>query len=152
MQKHKACIFCDPESVISTMPRLQENIISCVAAFTQDAAAEALGCKELRRESILRMKEQYEVRRNVFSAGINGTGKLSVRRPRGAFYLFVNTSRSGIDDVAFCEQLLEKENALASPGSAFGNMGRNYVRFSYAASMNDIEEAVRRIQHFVANM
>lgn len=144
--------ICGPERVIGTMPKLQENNISCVSAFVQDAATEALMQKEASRENVQRMKEQYEMRRNVFCDGINRADRLSVQMPRGAFYLFVNTSETGIDDVSFCERLLEEENVLASPGSAFGKMGRNFVRFSYATSLENIEEGVKRIQRFTARL
>ena len=141
--------ICGPADVIGVMPKLQENNISCVASFVQDAAAAALRNKEAGNENIRKMKKEYQRRRDVFCEGINSIEKLSVKVPKGAFYLFVNIEKTGLSSQEFCERLLESKNVLCSPGSAFGDMGNNFVRFSYATSMDNILEGIDRIRKFV---
>ena len=141
--------ICGPADVIGVMPKLQENNISCVASFVQDAAAAALRNKEAGNENIRKMKKEYQRRRDVFCEGINSIEKLSVKVPKGAFYLFVNIEKTGLSSQEFCERLLESKNVLCSPGSAFGDMVNNFVRFSYATSMDNILEGIDRIRKFV---
>ncbi len=144
--------ICGPADVIGVMPKLQENNISCVASFVQDAAAAALRNKEAGNENIRKMKKEYQRRRDVFCEGINSIEKLSVKVPKGAFYLFVNIEKTGLSSQEFCERLLESKNVLCSPGSAFGDMGNNFVRFSYATSMDNILEGIDRIRKFVEEL
>ena len=144
--------ICGPADVIGVMPKLQENNISCVASFVQDAAAAALRNQEAGNENIRKMKKEYQRRRDVFCEGINSIEKLSVKVPKGAFYLFVNIEKTGLSSQEFCERLLESKNVLCSPGSAFGDMGNNFVRFSYATSMDNILEGIDRIRKFVEEL
>ena len=76
--------------------------------------------------------------------------KISVVKPKGAFYLFVNIKETGLTSEEFCIRLLEEQNVLTSPGSAFGTMGEGYIRISYATSMDTIKEGLKRIRAFVA--
>lgn len=141
--------ICGPADVIGVMPKLQENNISCVASFVQDAAVVALQNKEVGKENVQTMKKEYQKRRDVFCEGINAIEKLSVKVPKGAFYLFVNIEKTGLSSQEFCEKLLETKNVLCSPGSAFGKMGDQFVRFSYATSMENILIGIDRIKEFV---
>lgn len=69
--------------------------------------------------------------------------------PGGAFYAFPDISATGLTSEDFAEQLLMEEKVAVVPGSAFGNSGRGYIRCSYAASVDDLGEAFRRMSNFV---
>ena len=142
--------ICGPKEVISQMPKLQENVVSCISAFIQDAAAEALRDKKRSDECVKAMRDEYRRRRDVFVDGLNSIDKISVVKPKGAFYLFVNIKETGLTSEEFCIRLLEEQNVLTSPGSAFGAMGEGYIRISYATSMDTIKEGLKRIRAFVA--
>jgi aspartate/methionine/tyrosine aminotransferase len=90
------------------------------------------------------MVEQFKRRRDVIVKRLNEIG-LRCLNPEGAFYAFVNTSNHG-NDVEFTERLLKEAYIVVTPGSAFGLAGKNYVRFSFAASIEDILEGMGRIE------
>lgn len=69
--------------------------------------------------------------------------------PRGAFYVFASVASTGMDGEEFAEKLLKEQKVAVVPGVAFGAAGKNFVRASYAASMKQLSEAVRRIQAFI---
>jgi len=69
--------------------------------------------------------------------------------PHGAFYAFPNIAVTGMDDETFAQQLLSEERVAVVPGSAFGAGGEGFVRCSYATAYEKIEEALRRIEHFM---
>ena len=136
-----------PEAIISNIPKLQENICSCVPAFVQHGAACAL--REC-AEDVARMNAEYRKRRDVIAAGINAIPGLHTVIPDGAFYLFVNIKETGLTSEEFAERLLEEGHVALSPGSAFGPSGEGFVRMSYATSIEKIEEGLRRIAAWVA--
>ncbi len=72
--------------------------------------------------------------------------------PQGAFYVFPNISSTGLDSESFAKQLLQEKRVAVVPGTAFGSNGENYIRCSYAVSMDDIEEAMSRISNFISNI
>lgn len=143
---------CGPREIITLMPKLQENVVSCIAAFIQDAAAEALRDKKRSDEAVKAMRDEYRKRRDLFVEGINNIDKISVVKPKGAFYLFVNIKETGLTSEEFCTRLLEEQNVLTSPGSAFGAMGEGYIRISYATSVDTIQEGLKRIRAFVETL
>lgn len=143
---------CGPREIITLMPKLQENVVSCIAAFIQDAAAEALRDKKRSDEAVKAMRDEYRKRRDLFVEGINNIDRISVVKPKGAFYLFVNIKETGLTSEEFCTRLLEEQNVLTSPGSAFGAMGEGYIRISYATSMETIREGLKRIRAFVETL
>ena len=69
--------------------------------------------------------------------------------PLGAFYIFPSIKSTGITSDEFCEQLLVSEKVLVVPGNAFGDCGEGFIRVCYASSMDDIIEALKRIERFV---
>jgi len=81
--------------------------------------------------------------------GLNEIG-LDCFEPRGAFYAFPSVERTGLSSEEFSERLLMEEEVAVVPGNAFGAGGEGYVRCSYTASMSDIEEALNRMERFVA--
>ena len=134
-----------PAAIVTNIPKVQENLCSCVPAFVQRGAAAAL--RECEAD-VLAMNRQYKARRDRICAGINAIPKLSARVPEGAFYLFVNIKETGLTSEEFAMRLLEEGHVALSPGSAFGPSGEGFVRLSYATSLDKIDEGVRRIAAF----
>ena len=69
--------------------------------------------------------------------------------PEGAFYVFPSIKTTGMTSQEFCEKLLDEENLALVPGDAFGQAGEDYVRISYAYSLEQIKEAIGRLEHFL---
>ena len=132
-----------PENIVSNIPKIQENICSCVPAFVQKGAAHAL---RFCRADIDRMNAQYRKRRDLIYEGINAIPGLGAVLPDGAFYLFVNIKETGLSSEEFALKLLEEARVALSPGSAFGPSGEGFVRMSYSTSIENIEEGLRRIR------
>ena len=94
------------------------------------------------------MVTEYDRRRKLIVNGLNKIG-LPTFEPRGAFYAFPKVSITGLDDETFSQRLLEEERVAVVPGSAFGAGGAGFVRCSYATAYEKIEEALRRVEHFM---
>ena len=135
-----------PAAVVGNIPKIQENLCSCVPAFVQRGAICAL---RTAREDVVRMNAEYRARRDAIVAGINAIPGLSSLTPEGAFYLFVNIRETGLSSEEFAWRLLEEGHVALSPGSAFGPSGEGYVRISYASSIDNLEKGVARIARFV---
>ena len=138
-----------PAAVVGCVPKLQENVCSCVPAFTQHAAVCALRTAS---EDVARMNAAYRVRRDYIVRAINDIPGLSARTPEGAFYLFVNIRRTGLTSQVFSERLLDEARVAVSPGSAFGPSGEGYVRIAYASSIDVLHEGVARIAAFMEKL
>ena len=138
-----------PARVVGCIPKLQENVCSCVPAFVQHAAACAL---RTAGADAARMRDAYRRRRDVIVRGINAIPGLSARTPEGAFYLFVNIQKTGLTSEAFAMRLLEEWRVALSPGSAFGPSGEGFVRISYASDEAVLREGVARIAAFMARL
>ena len=138
-----------PGEVVSCVPKLQENVCSCVPAFAQRAAICALRTAD---EDVRHMRTAYRARRDFIVRGINAIPGLSARTPEGAFYVFVNIRRTGLTSEAFSQRLLEEAHVALSPGSAFGPSGEGFVRIAYAASMDVLGEGLERISQFMCRL
>ena len=138
-----------PREIVSNIPKIQENLCSCVPAFVQKGAACALRSCE---KDVEEMRAQYRARRDAIYAGINSIDGLSAVLPEGAFYLFANVKETCLTSEDFAMRLLREGHVALSPGSAFGPFGEGYVRMSYATSLENIAEGVRRIRAFVETL
>ncbi|MBO4298243.1 MAG: pyridoxal phosphate-dependent aminotransferase [Clostridia bacterium] len=138
-----------PAEVVGCVPKLQENMCSCVPAFVQRGAICAL---RTAAADIERMNAAYRARRDCIVQGVNAIPGLSARTPEGAFYLFVNITRTGLTSEAFASRLLDEARVALSPGSAFGPSGEGYVRISYASSIDVLNEGVRRMAAFMEKL
>ena len=137
-----------PEETAQHIARLMVNSNSCTAAFTQQAGIAALtGPQEPSHE----MLEEFRKRRDVFHAGLNAIDGITCRLPGGAFYLFPNITELGRSSQELEDILLEAGVASLS-GTGFGEYGEGYLRFSYANSLENIEEALKRIEGAVASL
>jgi aspartate aminotransferase len=126
----------------SHITRLATNSTSCTASFTQIAGIEALRGDQ---SSVDRMCEEFKRRRDVFVAGLNMIKGFSCRMPKGAFYVFPNITKTGWKSKPLAEALLEQAGVAALSGTAFGDFGEGYLRFSVANSLENLQAALDRI-------
>jgi len=122
--------------------RLMTNVNSCSASFTQVAAMEALKGDQA---SVNNMREQFHARRDKFIAGLNNIKGFSCRLPHGAFYAFPNVQKTGWTSKKLAEALLNEAGVACLSGTAFGAFGEGYLRFSIANSMENLDEALKRV-------
>ena len=132
-----------PASVVPALEMLAVNSYTCVNEFIQYAAVEAL---RDRNGNTPRMVGEFEKRRQQFVRELNGIPGFRCAPPQGAFYAWVNIADTGIAAEELCRIMLEEAGVAAIPGAAFGNSGRDFVRFSFASSIATLHEAVERIR------
>lgn len=134
------------EEIIQNMVKLHENVVSCINTPSQYAAIEAL---EGPQDYLKYMLDKYTARRKLIVEGINSIENLSCIKPKGAFYAFVNISKTGKTSEEFAVDLLKNTGVVVVPGSGFGEAGEGFVRISYATSEEKIIEGLRRMKGFV---
>jgi len=130
-----------PTEIFGGMLKIQQHSVSCAPSIAQSAALTALKSPQ---DCVKEMVEQFKRRRDVIVKRLNEIG-LRCLNPEGAFYAFVSTSNYG-NDIELTERLLKEAYIVVTPGSAFGLAGKDYVRFSFAASIEDILEGMERIE------
>jgi len=123
--------------------RLMTNSSSCTASFTQMAGVEALRGPQ---ESVEAMCAEFKKRRDVMVAGLNKIKGFSCLLPKGAFYVFPNISGTGWPSKKLADALLDEAGVAGLSGTAFGDFGEGYMRFSVANSIENIEKALERIR------
>ncbi|MGE5269773.1 MAG: pyridoxal phosphate-dependent aminotransferase [Thiohalocapsa sp.] len=138
-----------PAAVFADAERLAINCHSCVNAATQYAGIAAL---EGPREPVLRMVKAFAERRQVIVRELNKLPGIRCATPGGAFYTFPNIAGTGLHARAFQSELLDRAGVATIAGTSFGAFGEGYVRFSYANSLEAIEEAIDRIRKFLGNL
>jgi aspartate aminotransferase len=122
--------------------RLMTNSNSCTASFTQIAGIEALRGPQ---NVVDAMRAKFQKRRDVMVAGLNKIKGFSCRVPHGAFYVFPNITKTGWPSKKLADALLDDAGVAALSGTAFGDFGEGYLRFSVANSIENIEKALDRI-------
>jgi aspartate/methionine/tyrosine aminotransferase len=127
--------------------RLMTNSNSCTASFTQVAGIEAL-CGD--QSSVDKMNAEFKHRRDIFVAGLNKIKGFSCRIPKGAFYAFPNITRTGWPSKKLADALLEQAGVACLSGTAFGEYGEGYLRFSVANSLENLNKALAKIEDWVA--
>jgi aspartate aminotransferase len=125
------------------MSRLVTNSTSCTASFTQIAGIEALNGDQ---SSVDKMSEEFKRRRDVFVAGLNKIKGFSCRIPKGAFYAFPNITKTGWPSKKLADALLEEAGVACLSGTAFGEYGEGYLRFSVANSLENLNGALARVE------
>jgi len=125
--------------------RLMTNSNSCTASFTQMAGIEALRGDQ---SSVDQMCAEFKRRRDVVVAGLNKIKGFSCRLPRGAFYVFPNITKTGWKSRPLADALLEQAGVAALSGTAFGDFGEGYLRFSVANSLENLQQALERIDQW----
>ena len=125
--------------------RLMTNSNSCTASFTQMAGIEALTGDQ---SSVDHMCSEFKLRRDVFVAGLNKIKGFSCCMPKGAFYVFPNIAKTGWKSKPLADALLEQAGVAALSGTAFGEFGEGYLRFSVANSLENLQLALDRIDQW----
>jgi len=131
------------------LTRLIANSASCVCAFIQKAAVEALRGPQ---EDTKRMVEEFKKRRDVTVSGLNSINGISCRKPKGAFYVFPNVKAFRMDSQQLAEVLLKEAGVATLSGASFGQYGEGYLRFSYANSVENIRKAINRISDVLSRI
>jgi aspartate/methionine/tyrosine aminotransferase len=132
-----------PAPMAQVVAKLQTNATSCTATFSQRAGVEALRGDQAPVE---RMVAEFRRRRDAIVEGMSAVPGFSCVRPSGAFYVFPNITRTGFSARALADRLLDEAGVACLAGTAFGEFGEGHLRFSYANSMENIQEALRRIK------
>ena len=134
-----------PAEILEAMMKVHQYVTMCAPTMSQAAAVEALQRGSVHVEE---MRESYDRRRRVMVKAFNDMG-LTCFEPKGAFYAFPSIVSSGLSSEDFAERLLVEEQVAVVPGSAFGACGEGHVRCCYATSLDEIREALDRIQRFI---
>jgi aspartate aminotransferase len=124
------------------MTRLMTNSNSCTASFTQMAGIAAITGDQ---SPVAHMCAEFKHRSEVFVAGLNQIKGFSCRQPKGAFYTFPNITKTGWKSKPLADALLEQAGVAALSGTSFGEFGEGYVRFSVANSLENLQEALNRL-------
>jgi len=132
-----------PKDIAANVIRIQTNITSCATSFIQKAAIEALLGPQDEAEKMI---AQFKKRRDFIVDGLNQVEGFSCYKPHGAFYVWPNITGTGWDSRELAEYLLTELGIAALSGTAFGQFGQGYLRFSYANSIENIGKAVERLK------
>ena len=136
-----------PAPMAQVVAKLQTNATSCTATFTQFAGLTALKGDQ---SSVDAMVTEFRRRRDAIVAGLSGIPGFSCQVPKGAFYVFPNIAGTGFSAKALADKLLDQAGVACLAGTAFGEFGEGHLRFSYANSMDNLQEALRRVAALIA--
>ena len=131
-----------PEKLIPHVTKLAINSFSCVNAPSQFAGIAALDGPD---DSIHHMMEKFDQRRKLIHKGLNDLPGVTCSMPGGAFYAFPNVSGTGMSGSEFSKKCMHEAGVAIVPGTAFGKTSTDYVRFSFAASRDNIQKALDKI-------
>lgn len=138
-----------PDALAERVDLLMTHSVGCTASFTQVAGIEALTGPQEQVDAVV---AEYQRRRDVLVAGLNGIPGWRCRSPQGAFYVFPNVAAHGKTSSWWADFLLDQAGVAVLPGTAFGANGEGYLRLCFASSMDNIREAVDRIADAVARV
>jgi len=136
-----------PVKLAQQIAQLMTNSNSCTCSFAQMAGIEALQGPQ---DEVVDMVAEFNRRRDVIVEGLNSIQGISCKKPRGAFYVFPNVKEIGWDCKKLADYILEEAGVAVLAGTSFGEHGNGYLRLSYANSVENIREALGRIEQAVA--
>ena len=136
-----------PEPLVAPFSRLIINSVSCTSSFSQIAAAEALLGPQ---DDVHAMVTEFRARRDLIVEGLNSIPGIDCLTPQGAFYVFPDISGTGMTGAEFADKALYEAGVSVLAGTAFGQVGRNHVRISYANSQPKLREALDRLRSVIA--
>lgn len=139
---------CAPAPIIDAMMKIHQYSMLCAPIMSQMAAIEAL---ENGAKSVEMMRQAYHERRDYMVRRLNAMG-IDCHLPGGAFYVFPNIKKFGMTSKEFAMKLLEATSVAAVPGNAFGDSGEGFLRCCYATGMDQIKEAMNRMEKFVKTL
>ncbi|UFT99214.1 aminotransferase [Radiobacillus kanasensis] len=137
-----------PKEIIKAMTKIHQYTIMSAPTMAQHAAIEALDHSE---SSVQEMKKSYRQRRNFVVKELREMG-LDCYLPGGAFYVFPSIQKTGLTSEEFAEELLQQQKVAVVPGNVFGRSGEGYIRCSYATSLKQLDEAMKRIRAFLKTL
>jgi aspartate/methionine/tyrosine aminotransferase len=132
-----------PPELIRPLQKMHQNFFISANAFVQAAGIAAL-CEA--EPEVIRMRTIYDERRRFIVPALRRLGFGIATEPTGAFYVLANAKRFTTDSYAFAFEILERAKVGVTPGVDFGANGEGYLRFSYANSLENITEALRRLE------
>jgi len=138
-----------PESLIPTYAELIINTISCAPTFAQVGAVQALVGPQ---DDVDAMVVEFKARRDLVIDGLNRIPGIRAKTPLGAFYAFPDIAGTGLSGAELAERLLVEADVCVLAGTAFGGVGTDHIRISYANSRENLTEALGRIDRFVAGL
>jgi aspartate/methionine/tyrosine aminotransferase len=138
-----------PKPLAEKIDLLLTHSVGCSATFTQFAGLEAVQGPQEQVEAVV---AEFRQRRDLIVSGLNAIPGVRCSTPRGAFYAFPNIQAFGRSSVDLADLLLEEAGVAVLPGTAFGRRGAGYLRLSFANSMGNIEEALRRMGDVLASV
>jgi len=136
---------CGPKEIISAMTKIHQYTIMCVPTISQFAACEALFSA---KKDVFEMFKEYKRRREFIMERLKSMG-LDFVKPQGAFYIFVSIKNTGFSSLDFAKRLLEEKKVAVVPGVAFGKNYDDYIRISYATSIDNLKLALERMEEFI---
>lgn len=137
-----------PQAICKQMTKIHQFCIMCAPTTSQYAAIEALRDGD---KDIATMRKSYDERRRYLFKRLNDMD-MPAFEPLGAFYIFPSIQKFGLSSDDFATKLLENQKLAVVPGTAFGNSGEGFIRISYAYSIDQLREAVDRIEKFVSGL
>jgi len=138
-----------PPALVDPFSKLIINSVSCTSSFEQMAAVEALNGPQ---DEVKRMVEEFRARRQIIVDGLNAIPGITCRMPHGAFYVFPNVSGTGVNGSEMADKLLYDGGVCTLSGTAFGKVGADHIRISYANSQANLKLALERIADVVAKV
>lgn len=143
-----------PRQLAHRVELLLVHAVGCTATFVQDAGLEAISglLKDERgggKKTLRDMQAAFRKRRDIVVDGINRIDGLSCARPSGAFYAWVDIKKTGRTSKQVADHLLEHGSVAVLPGTDFGSNGEGFIRLSYVAEEDALEEGIRRIEHSI---
>lgn len=139
---------CGPAEIIEQMTKLHQFAIMCAPTNSQYAAVEGL---RYCQDEVEEMRRSYNQRRRFLMHEFKRIG-LECFEPFGAFYVFPSIKEFGMSSEEFAERLLMEEKVAVVPGTAFGECGEGFLRISYAYSIEDLKEALGRVEQFIQRL
>jgi aspartate aminotransferase len=138
-----------PTPLLEAYSKLIINSVSCTSSFSQIAAAEALSGPQ---DAVEAMLEEFRARRELVVEGLNQIPGFRCAKPAGAFYVFPSVADTGLSGAALADRLLYDGGVCVLAGTAFGQVGRDHLRISYANSQENLRKALERIGEVAANL
>ncbi len=132
-----------PVDLVKEILKVQQQLVTCAASFTQVAGQAALAGGP---QAINNMVAEYDRRRQLITAALNEIPGVTCPLPEGAFYFFPRVDYKGMDSMEIAKYLLDQAHVAVTPGSAFGQAGEGCIRLTYAISLENLQEAVKRLR------
>jgi aspartate/methionine/tyrosine aminotransferase len=136
-----------PPALVDPLVKFFVNSTSCVPPFVQIGGVAALTGPQ---DAPAAMMDEFRVRRDIVVDGLNALPGVTCRKPRGAFYAFPNVAEAGIPADELATRLLDEAGVAVLSGGAFGKVGKDNLRLSYANSQDNLHEALRRMKEFLS--